>query len=152
MPEVASAAHVPWIRRPGRPCGAERSTRGSLQLVADACRARGVQATVVIADVTDESSLEAAVATTLETHGRLDIVLANAGCSVSGRVEDLSTKDGVVKLDINVIDLASTVRVALPALRKTGGRVGLVGSVMAYVKRAGHCCIRCQQGSRTGHR
>ncbi|HCH66578.1 MAG TPA: short-chain dehydrogenase, partial [Deltaproteobacteria bacterium] len=37
------------------------------------------------------------------------------------------------QLDINVIGLASTVRVALPALRETGGRIGLVGSVMAYV-------------------
>lgn len=139
---------VAWITGAGsgigRACALEFADRGAhvvlsgrregpLQLVADACRARGVQATVVIADVTDEASLEAAVATTLETHGRLDIVLANAGCSVSGRVEDLSTTEWRRQLDINVIGLASTVRVALPALRKSGGRIGLVGSVMAYV-------------------
>ena len=106
---------------------------GPLRLVADACRARGVTATVALADVTDEASLEAAVEQALAVHGRLDLVLANAGCSVSGRIEDLTAREWHRQLDINVIGLASTVRAALPALRDTGGRIGLVGSVMAYL-------------------
>lgn len=106
---------------------------GPLTLVADACRARGVRASVAIADVTDEASLQGAVDLALAEHGRLDIVLANAGCSVAGRVADLSTEEWRRQLDINVVGLASTVKVALPALRASGGRIGLVGSVMAYI-------------------
>ena len=106
---------------------------GPLTLVADACRARGVQATVAVADVTDEASLQAAVDIAISQHCRLDIVLANAGCSVSGRIAELTPEEWRRQLDINVVGLASTVRVALPALQASGGRIGLVGSVMAYL-------------------
>ena len=106
---------------------------GPLELVADACRARGVKATVATADVTDPASLQAAVDTALSTHKRLDLVLANAGCSVSGRISELTPEEWRRQLDINVIGLASTVQVALPALTAQGGRIGLVGSVMAFL-------------------
>jgi NAD(P)-dependent dehydrogenase (short-subunit alcohol dehydrogenase family) len=106
---------------------------GPLLLTADACRARGVTAVIALADVTDEATLQGAVDTALEAFGRLDLVLANAGCSVSGRVEELTTEEWRRQLDINVIGVASTVKVALPALRASGGRIGLVGSVMAYL-------------------
>ncbi len=139
---------VAWITGAGsgigRACAIALADRGAhvvlsgrretpLQLVADACRRRGVQATIATADVTDPASLEAAVTRALEVHGRLDLVLANAGCSVSGRIEALSITEWRRQLDINVIGLASTVRAALPALRESGGRIGLVGSVMAYL-------------------
>ena len=128
----------------GRSCAIALAERGSdvvltgrrpgpLSLVADACRARGVRATVAIADVTQPSELQAAVDGAVREHGRLDIVLANAGCSVSGRISQLTTEEWRRQLEINVIGLASTVQVALPALHETGGRIGLVGSVMAFV-------------------
>jgi len=106
---------------------------GPLTLVADACRSRGVRATVSIADVTAPASLQAAVDTALSEHGRLDIVLANAGCSVSGRISEITPAEWRRQLDINVIGLASTIQAALPALTAQGGRIGLVGSVMAFL-------------------
>lgn len=120
---------------------------GPLRLVAEACRSRGVQATVAVADVTDDAALQAAVDRTLEVHGRLDLVLANAGCSVSGRIDELPSDAWRRQLDINVVGLAATVRVALPALRASGGRIGLVGSVMAYLGLPGNAAYAASKAA-----
>ncbi len=106
---------------------------GALSLVADACRARGVQAEIQTADVTEEESLARVVAHITEKFGHLDLVLANAGVSVNGAIVDLTVEDWRRQLDINVIGVASTAKVAIPALLESKGRIGLVGSVMAYL-------------------
>ncbi|MDX5339017.1 MAG: SDR family NAD(P)-dependent oxidoreductase, partial [Cyclobacteriaceae bacterium] len=65
--------------------------------------------------------------------GRLDVVVANAGFGVFGSIEKLTAKDWNRQLQANVTGLALTVKHALPYLKKNKGRIGLVGSVAAYV-------------------
>ena len=81
-------------------------------------------------DVTQEETLQSAVDRIIATYGRLDIVVANAGFGVSGAIGSLSTDDWRRQFNVNVIGLVSTVTVALPHLRDTQGRIGLVSSVM----------------------
>ncbi len=100
---------------------------------AELCRAAGAECLVVPCDVTDDEAVAAAVATIVRHYGQLDVAMANAGCAVAGRVAQLDAETWRRQLDVNVLGLVSTVRYALPELEKTGGRLALVGSVIAYV-------------------
>lgn len=100
--------------------------------------ATGSRALAVPLDVTDEAAVEAAAARVAEVFGQIDVVVANAGFSVSGRVETLGADDWRRQLETNVVGLAVTARHTLPYLRKTGGRLGLVGSVAAFVSAPGY--------------
>jgi NAD(P)-dependent dehydrogenase (short-subunit alcohol dehydrogenase family) len=100
-----------------------------LDAVAEEIRGLGRAALVVPCDCTDEAQVVGAVATVVEQFGRLDVVVANAGFSVNGRVETLSADDWRRQLDINVVGCAVTARHAIPHLMRTRGRLALVGSV-----------------------
>lgn len=93
----------------------------------------GRRALAVPCDVTDEAAVQAAVASVVAHFGRLDVAVANAGFGVMGKIEELSADDWKRQLDTNVVGVAMTARHALPELRKTGGRIGLVGSVAAML-------------------
>ncbi len=92
----------------------------------------GCEALSVPCDVCDDSQIEAAVADIAERFGRLDVALANAGFSVAGKVESLSGDEWRRQLETNVVGAAMTARYALPKLRESRGRLGLIGSVMAF--------------------
>jgi NADP-dependent 3-hydroxy acid dehydrogenase YdfG len=83
-------------------------------------------------DVRDLAQVEAAVAATVERHGGLDIVVANAGVGSWGRFEDTSAEDLDEMLDVNVRGLFNTVRATLPHLRSRGG-----GDIVTLASEAG---------------
>lgn len=102
------------------------------QIVAELTR-QGSDALATPCDVTDESSIEHAIGATLQRFGRLDVVLACAGYGVAGKVEDLDVEDWRQQFDTNVFGVIRTIKHALPELRKTRGRIALVGSVGAFL-------------------
>lgn len=93
----------------------------------------GGEALVVPVDILEEESIDNAVQNLIENCGRLDIVVANAGFGVFGSIDKLTTKDWNRQLQGNVVGLALTVKYALPFLKQNQGRIGLVGSVGAYL-------------------
>ncbi|MFK7990413.1 MAG: SDR family NAD(P)-dependent oxidoreductase [Sandaracinaceae bacterium] len=95
--------------------------------------ALGRHAIPVVCDVTDEQSVEAAAQRVADEFGGISITVANAGYAVSGRLETLSAEDWRRQLDVNVVGLASTAKHALPHLKRSRGRLGLVGSVAAFM-------------------
>jgi NADP-dependent 3-hydroxy acid dehydrogenase YdfG len=95
--------------------------------------ALGTEGLAVTCDVTDEARVEEAVARVVDEWGRLDVALANAGCAVSGDLEELSADDWRRQFDVNVVGLVSTAKYALPELRETGGRLALMGSVAGTI-------------------
>lgn len=104
-----------------------------LEAVAAEITAAGGQARAFPCDVLQEQSIEACVRDVVAHFGRLDVAVANAGFGVIGRIEELSAADWQRQLAGNVIGLALTVRYALPHLRASKGRIGLVGSVAAFL-------------------
>ncbi len=97
--------------------------------VVDEIDAIGRRGFAVACDVTNDTEVAAAVDAVLAHFGRLDVVVANAGFGVVGRLEDLSDADLRRQFDTNVFGAMSTARHALPALRRSRGRLALVNSV-----------------------
>lgn len=89
----------------------------------------GGVAIAVQCDVTNEESVKEAVQKVVARFDRLDVVLANAGFGVAGKIRDLEVDDWRRQFDVNVIGAIATVKHALPHLEKTKGRIGLMGSV-----------------------
>ncbi len=83
-------------------------------------------------DVANDAAIKACAAAVVEKWGRIDVAIANAGFGVVGRVEDLKAIEWERQLAVNVIGPALTAKYALPYLRKTAGRMVLVGSVSAW--------------------
>ena len=69
-------------------------------------------------DVTDESSVQQAVAKTIETFGRLDIVINNAGYMLLGSLEEISAEEFQQSLAVNVAGMVNVIRAAMPYLRQ----------------------------------
>lgn len=95
--------------------------------------AAGGRAIDVVCDVTDTASLEGAVTQVVDELGQLDVVVANAGYAVGGKIAELSAEDWRRQFDVNVVGAAMTARVALPHLLKSDGRMAWIGSVMAFL-------------------
>ena len=108
-----------------------------LEAVAAEIDAAGGRGLAVPCDVTDERQVEAAVAAVVEAFGRLDVALANAGFGVGGRMETLTGDDWRRQMAVNVVGVGITVSAALPELRRSGGRLGLVGSVAGFLAAPG---------------
>lgn len=85
----------------------------------------------VVADVTDQASLEAAVAGGVEEFGRIDILFANAGVLLSeAPVEDLPETTWQTVLEVNLTGVVNTARAVFPVLKQNpdGSRVILASS------------------------
>ncbi|MFG2182275.1 SDR family NAD(P)-dependent oxidoreductase [Streptomyces abikoensis] len=88
-------------------------------------------ATIVprVADVSDEASITALIAEVAEEHGRLDVLVNNAGMGAPGTVEQTDTATWRQVQGVNVDGVFFASRAALPHLRRVGGCVVNVGSV-----------------------
>jgi NAD(P)-dependent dehydrogenase (short-subunit alcohol dehydrogenase family) len=107
--------------------------RERLELVAAEIAGKGGKALVVPCDVTDEASVARAVQQVVETLGRLDVAVANAGFSVAGKIARLSADDWRRQFDVNVVGLAMTARYSIPHLKEHSGRLVLVGSMASML-------------------
>ena len=111
--------------------------RDRLEEVADAIHQAGGRAAVFPCDVAVESEIEATLDAVARTWGKVDVVVANAGFSVSGRIETVDADAWRRQLDVNVVGLAQTARYAIPRLRETHGALVLIGSVAGVVASPG---------------
>src|SRR5882757_3289197 len=85
---------------------------------------------MLVADVTDDHSVQQAVAAVLEREGRLDIVVNNAGMGIAGPVENTSIEQAKRQLEVNFFGAFRVCRAVLPALRsQRGGYIVNIGSI-----------------------
>ena len=70
-------------------------------------------------DVTDAASVDAAVAAVIDRHGRLDVLINNAGIGAAGDVTANDDAEWHRVLDVNVVGIARVSRAALPHLRRS---------------------------------
>jgi NAD(P)-dependent dehydrogenase (short-subunit alcohol dehydrogenase family) len=92
----------------------------------------------VALDVTDEAQAKAAVRAAVDTFGRIDVLINNAGFGLLGAVEESADKDVRRMYDTNVFGLLNVTRAVLPTLRaKRSGHVIDISSVGGYRGAAG---------------
>lgn len=81
-------------------------------------------------DVTDDVSMQAAVAQVLDAEGRIDVLVNNAGYGLYGAVEDIPMEAVRQQIDTNIIGLARMTQLVLPGMREQGsGRIINISSV-----------------------
>ncbi|WP_438354383.1 SDR family oxidoreductase [Microbacterium sp. CJ88] len=89
--------------------------------------------TTIRADVSDAGTAQRLVDEALEAHGRLDIVLPNAGIYVGGDLVEASAADIAALVATNVTGVMTLVRAALPVLIAQGS-----GDVLVTSSVSGH--------------
>jgi NAD(P)-dependent dehydrogenase (short-subunit alcohol dehydrogenase family) len=95
---------------------------------------RGIHVVPCALDVADAESAAAAVRTTIEAYGRLDILVNSAGIDQTSPFEEIDPATFDRILDVNLRGPINLTRAALPALRASGGHV--LNIVSTAAKRA----------------
>lgn len=92
----------------------------------------------VALDVTDATTAEAAVRTAVDTFGRLDVVVNNAGYANYASTEDLTAEDFRSQVETNFFGVVNVTRAALPVLREQrAGHIIQVSSLGGRLASAG---------------
>lgn len=84
------------------------------------------------ADVTDQSSLDKAVAGAVEALGGIDAVVANAGVANIGTVSSGPVDALVRTIEVNLVGVVRTVAATLPAVTERRGYFLLISSAAAF--------------------
>jgi NAD(P)-dependent dehydrogenase (short-subunit alcohol dehydrogenase family) len=101
-----------------------------VEALAGELRGSGGRVVPLRADVTDEASVAAMVAATVDALGGIDVLVNNAGGEVQGGLEQLSLDDLEGMFRTNVSSVFLVTRAALPALRASRGAVVNLGSTV----------------------
>lgn len=85
-------------------------------------------------DVTDQASVDAAVAQVLSREHRLDALIACAGVGLAGSLEDTEHDEAQKLFETNYFGTVRTIRAVLPIMRKqSGGKVMVIGSIAGLI-------------------
>ena len=99
----------------------------------DAAERIGPRAIGVGADVRDAEAVDAAVATTVERFGGLDVAVANAGIAPPvASARTIAPEQWRRVLDINLIGAWETARAALPQVVERQGQLIFIGSIYSH--------------------
>lgn len=111
---AAEGAHVVVVGRRPEPLDAVASAVGAVPIVADAA---------------DTSAARAAVATTLERFGRLDVLVCNAGGHGFSSVTDTEDEAWSASMRANLTTAFVMARESLPALIEAKGQIVVISSL-----------------------
>jgi NAD(P)-dependent dehydrogenase (short-subunit alcohol dehydrogenase family) len=100
------------------------SSRGPADEVVAEIESAGGEAISCYASVADEAGADAIVRTALDTYGRLDVLVNNAGISDPARFEELSIEQFRLMVDVHFFGTLLCTRAAWPHMKEAGyGRI-----------------------------
>lgn len=73
---------------------------------------------VMAMDVTDDTSMVQGIGKIVQTEGRIDILINNAGFGSYGALEDVSMNEARYQLEVNVLGAARLIQLVLPHMRR----------------------------------
>ena len=113
----------------------------SLETVAAEVRAQGRQALALACDVGDAGQVEEAVARTVKTFGRIDLLVNNAGYRIRAPLEDLPRQewDAMVQTNLTGVFLFSQAAGRV-MIRQRAGKIVNVSSVAGRTGSRGMAC------------
>lgn len=84
----------------------------------------------IVAEVTDDSSVEAAVNEVLSKEGRIDVFINNAGMGFGGPLEFCSIEQARRQMDVNWLGMVRFLHWVIPAMRKqSSGKILCISSI-----------------------
>jgi 3-oxoacyl-[acyl-carrier protein] reductase len=117
-------------------CAARRLE--NLQAVAAAIVAAGGKSDVVVADLSDTASVKAAIATTMERHGAIHILVNNAGITRDKLLIQMKEEDWDAVIDTNLKGAYTAIQAATkPMMKQRWGRIINIASVVGQMGNAG---------------
>lgn len=125
------------IARPLSYPGYEMGSGEELRSLADACADLGTVCLTYTGDVRDDSAVTAAVNTTLDRLGRIDILFNNAGICAYGLAHELSEEAWDSMLDINLKGAWLVARRVIPAMIRQRSGVIINNSSVAGLRGMG---------------
>lgn len=89
-------------------------------------------------DVTDEASMREGVRAVVQSEGRIDVLVNNAGYGFFGAIENVPMEEARRQLEVNVFGLARLTQLVLPYMRERGsGRIintsSIAGKMVLYL-------------------
>jgi NAD(P)-dependent dehydrogenase (short-subunit alcohol dehydrogenase family) len=116
--------------------------------VAQSIRDVGGKATALSHDVTSEADWDAVFAAIMTRHGRLDVMVNNAGIAMLGMIGDVSTKDWLRQNDVNLNSVFYGTQRAVRAMRAVGegGSIINMSSVVGHVGVSGCTAYAASKG------
>jgi 2-hydroxycyclohexanecarboxyl-CoA dehydrogenase len=116
--------------------------------VADAIKAAGGEAEAIACDITDHEAVSAAVADVIAKHGRVDVLVNNAGWDVFRLFKDSKPADWRKLIDINLVGALNLTHAVLPGMMtQGGGRIVMIASDAARVGSSGEAVYAaCKAG------
>lgn len=124
---IGLATALEAARKGARVVLTARSER-TLEQIVERIRAEGGSAIAVAADVANRVEVERVAETAVDTFGRIDTWVNDAGVSIYGRLDEVSEEDSRRLFETNFWGVVNGSLAAIPHLLKQGGALINVGS------------------------
>ncbi|MBK0326088.1 SDR family oxidoreductase [Rhodobacteraceae bacterium F11138] len=110
-----------------------RSNQADMETVARECRDMGAEVSTITADLTDPDAAKTLVDHAIQTHGRLDQIVSNAGRGDKRRFGAFDSNDLRQAFDLNTVPFLELVNCAAPHLERSDrGRIVFISSFVTY--------------------
>jgi short-subunit dehydrogenase len=94
--------------------------------------AGGAAITMLPMSLEDEGSIKKAVDYIIERHGRIDVLVNNAGIGTAGAIEETTAEEAFLQFNVSFLGILRVLNSVLPHMRKAGrGTVINIGSMSA---------------------
>ncbi|WP_298756763.1 SDR family oxidoreductase [uncultured Psychroserpens sp.] len=89
---------------------------------------------LVALDVADTSSIDTAIKTVIESSGKIDVVINNAGAGITGPIEEVPNDEIKRNFETNLFGPINVIKAVLPQMRKqNSGLIINVTSIAGYM-------------------